>query len=64
LNLFQGKFEIPLQTIGRASLQAIISNNILKSIYILSFAESHTKKMAGIAMGIITVLTIIFIFLI
>jgi uncharacterized membrane protein (DUF4010 family) len=60
LNLFQGKFEIPLETIGRASFQAIISNNILKSFYILSFAESHTKKTAGIAMGIITVLTFVF----
>jgi uncharacterized membrane protein (DUF4010 family) len=64
LNLFQGKFEIPLETIGRASLQAIISNNILKSIYILSFAESNTKKTAGIAMGIITGLTIVFVFII
>jgi uncharacterized membrane protein (DUF4010 family) len=60
LNLFQGRFQIPLETIGRASLQAVISNNVLKSIYILSFAESETKKSAGIAMGLITLLTLVF----
>lgn len=57
LNIFQGKYELPLDTLGRAALQAIISNNILKSIYILSFAERHTKILAGTAMGIITLIT-------
>ena len=57
LNIFQGKYELPMETLGRASLQAIISNNILKSIYILSFAEKDTKIKAGISMGIITLLT-------
>lgn len=57
LNIFQGKYELPMETLGRASLQAIISNNILKSIYILSFAEKETKIKAGISMGIITLLT-------
>ncbi|NOS85688.1 MAG: DUF4010 domain-containing protein, partial [Ignavibacteria bacterium] len=57
LNIFQGKYELPLDTLGRAALQAIISNNILKSIYILSFAERHTKILAGTAMGFITLIT-------
>jgi uncharacterized membrane protein (DUF4010 family) len=60
LNLFEGKYEIPLESIGRATLQAIISNNILKSIYIFWFAESGVKKSAGIAMGILTALTLVF----
>ncbi|HAX47521.1 MAG TPA: DUF4010 domain-containing protein [Ignavibacteria bacterium] len=57
LNIFQGKYELPLDTLGRAALQAIISNNILKSIYILSFAERQTKILAGTTMGIITLIT-------
>jgi uncharacterized membrane protein (DUF4010 family) len=57
LNIFQGKYELPPETLGRSALQAIISNNILKSIYILSFAENHTKITAGIAMGFLTLLT-------
>jgi uncharacterized membrane protein (DUF4010 family) len=60
LNLFEGKYEIPIETIGRATLQAVISNNILKSVYIFWFAEPHIKRSAGIAMGILTVLTLIF----
>jgi uncharacterized membrane protein (DUF4010 family) len=63
VNLFQGKFQIPLETIGKASLQAIISNNILKSFYILTLAEAHTKKTAGIAMAVITALTVVFVFI-
>jgi uncharacterized membrane protein (DUF4010 family) len=63
LNIFQGKYELPLETLGRTALQAIISNNILKSVYILSFAEKNTKIWAGTAMGIITIVTAVFAFL-
>lgn len=63
LNIFQGKYDLPLDTLGRTALQAIISNNILKSIYILSFAEKNTKLWAGVSMGIITILTAVFAFI-
>lgn len=33
INLFQGKFEVPVPTIAIASFQAIISNNALKMFY-------------------------------
>jgi len=64
INLFQGKYPIEMNFIAKASLQAIISNNILKSIFTAVLADSHTKKAALIGMGIITLINFILIFLI
>ena len=59
LNLFQGKYPIEITFIAKASLQAIISNNILKSVFMAVLADSKTKKTALIGMGIITVINFI-----
>jgi hypothetical protein len=50
--------------IAKASLQAIISNNILKSVFTAVLADSHTKKAALVGMGIITLINLILVFLI
>ncbi|MEO8512509.1 MAG: DUF4010 domain-containing protein [Ignavibacteria bacterium] len=59
LNLFQGKYSIGMNLIAKASLQAIISNNILKAIYTYFFADKHTRKTAIIGLAVITVVNII-----
>jgi len=59
LNLFQGKYEFGVDVIARASLQAIISNNILKAIYTYIFADKNTRKYAIIGLGVITVVNIV-----
>ena len=64
LNLFQGKYEIAMNFIAKASLQAIISNNILKSVFTVFLADSHTKKAALAGMGIVTAVNLILVFLI
>lgn len=59
LNLFQGKTDIPLLIIEKSTLQAIISNNILKILYTAFLSEKNTRKFAIAGIGIITLLNII-----
>lgn len=59
LNLFQGKYEIGADLIAKASLQAIISNNILKAIYTFIFAERETTKLAVMGIAVITIVNIV-----
>ena len=63
LNLFQGKNAVGLALIGKAALQAIISNNILKMIYVYVFADKYTKKLALAGIAAVTILNIILAFL-
>ena len=60
LNLFQGKYTIGIDAVGKAALQAIISNNILKSLYIYVLADKRTKKLAISGLAVITIINIIF----
>jgi uncharacterized membrane protein (DUF4010 family) len=64
LNLFQGKYEFSVDVIARASLQAIISSNILKAIYTYIFADKNTRKYAIMGLGVITVVNIVIVILI
>ncbi len=59
LNLFQGKYSIGMDLIAKASLQAIISNNILKALYTYIFADKHTRKTAIAGLAVITIVNII-----
>jgi len=64
LNLFQGNFhDVTVQIIGKAVLQAVISNNILKSVYSYLFAEKNTRKTAIAGLGVVTAVNIILLFL-
>jgi uncharacterized membrane protein (DUF4010 family) len=64
LNLFTGEHNIQLQQIAKAVLQAIIANNILKSIYILALADKKVKKLAIAGLAVVTAVNIIFVFMI
>ena len=59
LNLFQGHYSITDGQIAKASLQAIISNNILKAIYTYVFGDKHTSRVAITGLAVITVVNII-----
>jgi uncharacterized membrane protein (DUF4010 family) len=59
LNLFQGHYEINADLIAKASLQAIISNNILKAIYTYVFGDRHTSRVAIAGLAVITLVNII-----
>ena len=58
LNLFQGNFDIGLTVIAIASLQAIISNNVLKMIYTSVLADKKTKKLVLLGLGLVTLFNI------
>jgi uncharacterized membrane protein (DUF4010 family) len=49
LNLFQGKFTVGMDVLVQATLQAIISNNILKYVYAMSMGSKSSRKTLSIA---------------
>lgn len=53
LNLFQGKFDVPQSVIGMATMQAIISNNIMKTLYAAMLCSGKLRKMVATGMAII-----------
>ncbi len=56
LNIFQGKYDVSLNVIALASMQAIISNNILKTVYAIFLAEKKLKKIITYSMSAIILL--------
>ena len=46
MNVFQGQFENPVNSLVTSCLLAIFSNNILKTIYIRVWASENVKKLA------------------
>ena len=62
LNIFQGKYAVPLTLLAIASLQAIISNNVLKLIYACTFYKREHWKTLIIGFAIIIVSNILLIF--
>lgn len=64
LNLFTGEHNIQLAAISKAVLQAIIANNILKSIYTAVLADKKAKKLAILGIAAVTAVNIIMVFLI
>ena len=61
LNLFQGKFQIEIRFIAKATFQAIISNNILKIIATAILADKLTKKIVLAGLGLATIINILII---
>ncbi len=64
LNLFQGKYAVSLDTVAQATLQAIISNNIIKLLYALSLSAKNLKKSLLLGFGIIIITNLILLFFI
>ncbi len=58
LNIFQGKYEVEMNAIALATLQAIISNNILKTGYAMFLAHRDLRKPIIIGMGAIILLNL------
>lgn len=59
INLFQGKYIVVQNILALATLQALISNNIVKAIYAVSFAGSRIRKRIIIGFAVIILTNII-----
>ena len=59
INLFQGKYIVAQNVLALATLQALISNNIVKAIYAVSFAGSKIRKTIIIGFAVIILTNII-----
>lgn len=62
LNLFQGKFTVGMDVLVQATLQAIISNNILKYVYAMSMGSKSSRKTLTIAFISIIVINFLLIY--
>jgi len=61
INIFQGKYEVTLNILALASLQAIISNNVVKAIYAGFIAGKQVRKAIFIGFSIIIIVNIILV---
>ncbi|MFH0894218.1 MAG: DUF4010 domain-containing protein [Bacteroidota bacterium] len=59
MSLFQGTYDVPQAVIVFATMQAIISNNILKTVYCVTLGSKATRKLVVPALSAIIVLNIL-----
>ena len=64
LNLFQGNFAVGIDVLAQATMQAIISNNILKYIYAMSLSSKASRLKLSIGFISIIVINFLLIFFI
>jgi len=64
INLFQGKFDVSVTILALASLQAILSNNVVKCIYSCALAGKKSRINLLSGFGVIVAVNIIVIVLI
>jgi uncharacterized membrane protein (DUF4010 family) len=64
LNLFQGGFAVDTRAIAMATMQAIISNNIMKAVYAAFLGRGKLPVITGAGIGVIIFVNAIVIFLI
>ncbi len=64
INLFQGKFSVGMDVVAAATLQAIISNNVLKMIYACFFTVRKNWLLLITGFGIIIAVNLVFVFLV
>jgi len=64
LSLFQGNLTVGIDVLAQATMQAIISNNLLKYIYALSLSSKTSRLTLSIGFISIIVLNLVLIFLI
>ena len=62
LNLFQGNFTVGIDVLAQATMQAIISNNILKYVYALSLSSKSARKTLTIGFVCIIVVNFLLIY--
>jgi uncharacterized membrane protein (DUF4010 family) len=61
INIFQGKYEVTLNILALASLQAIISNNVVKAVYASFIAGRQVRKAIFIGFSIIIIVNILLV---
>ena len=63
INLFQGKFGVGMNVVVAATMQAIISNNIMKMIYACAFSNRKSWTYLIFGFLVVILLNILFVFL-
>ncbi|MEI6852070.1 MAG: DUF4010 domain-containing protein [Bacteroidota bacterium] len=64
ITLFGGKYSVSIEVVSRAAFQAIISNNVLKLIYALSFSGKRIRIPLMVGFGIIIIVNLLLLFFI
>ncbi|MEI6457048.1 MAG: DUF4010 domain-containing protein [bacterium] len=64
INLFQGKYAVPVDVVAMATLQAIISNNFLKMCYGCFFGSKTAWKFLISGFLIIIAVNLVFVFIV
>lgn len=64
INLFQGKYAVSMNLLALATLQAIISNNVVKAVYAVTLAEKSIRKPVILGFSAIVIVNIILAFLV
>jgi uncharacterized membrane protein (DUF4010 family) len=59
INLFDGKYNISIELVSRATFLAIISNNVLKLLYALGFSGKYIRIPLLIGFSIITLVNLV-----
>lgn len=62
LNLFQGNFTVGIDVLAQATMQAIISNNLLKYVYAMSLGSKSARKTLTIGFVCIIVINFLLIY--
>jgi len=62
INLFQGKYNVGVSLISIATLQAIISNNVVKAIYSCVLGRKNIRSLLVLCFSIIIIANLILIF--
>lgn len=63
INLFQGKYNVSLSLIGVATMQAIISNNLVKMIYAVLFGKRNIRTLLVLCFLAIIAVNLLVVFL-
>ncbi|NLI25237.1 MAG: DUF4010 domain-containing protein [Bacteroidales bacterium] len=63
INLFQGKYNVSLSLIGVATMQAIISNNLVKMIYAVLFGKRNIRTLVVLCFLAIIAVNLLVVFL-
>jgi uncharacterized membrane protein (DUF4010 family) len=61
INIFQGKYEVATNILALASLQAIISNNLVKAVYAGFIAGKQVRKAIFIGFSVIIIVNILLV---
>ncbi|MGB9747717.1 MAG: MgtC/SapB family protein [Bacteroidales bacterium] len=63
INLFQGKYNVGLSIIGIATMQAIVSNNLVKMMYAILFGKKNIRTLVALCFLAIIAVNLLVVFI-